>query len=109
MLSCLLKPSGGDAVVAGRSISKQATAVTGLTTLFAMLLAALGGAWWPLEITPQSYQLAVQALPTTWAMSGFGDVIVRGQGVGGVACESAVLLGFAALFFLVGALRFRCE
>ncbi len=85
---------------------KQAS---GLTILFSMLMSALGGAWWPLEITPQSYQAAVKVLPSTWAMLGFQDVIVRGQGLDGVLLEAGVLLGFAAVFFAVGVWRFRYE
>lgn len=82
---------------------------SGLTILFSMLTAALGGAWWPLEVTPQAYQTVVKALPTTWAMIGFNDVIVRGQGVAGVLPEVGILLGFALLFFVVGLWRLRYE
>ncbi len=82
---------------------------SGLTTLFSMLMAALGGAWWPLEVTPQVYQTVVKALPSTWAMIGFNDIIVRGQGVTGVLPEVAALLGFALVFFVVGVWRLRYE
>jgi ABC-2 type transport system permease protein len=82
---------------------------SGLTILFSMLMGALGGAWWPLEITPPSYQTAVKVLPSTWAMLGFQDVIVRGQGLEGVLLEGGVLLGFAVVFFAVGVWRFRYE
>ncbi len=81
----------------------------GLTVLFSMLTAALGGAWWPLEITPRIYQTVVKSLPTTWAMIGFNDVIVRGQGVAGVLPEVGILLGFALVFFVAGIWRFRYE
>ncbi len=77
--------------------------------MFSMVLAALGGAWWPLEITPAGYQAAVQILPTTWAMRGFTDVIVRGQGVAEIGLEAAVLCTFAVVFFVVGVARFRYE
>lgn len=83
--------------------------VSGLTILSGLLMSALGGAWWPLEITPPSYQAAVKVLPTTWAMIGFNDVIVRGQGVAAVLPEAGVLLLFAALFFAIGLWRFRYE
>ena len=82
---------------------------SGLTILFSMLLGALGGAWWPLEITPPGYQNAVKVLPSTWAMLGFQDVIVRGQGLSGVMLEAGVLLAFAAVFFTIGVWRFRYE
>jgi ABC-2 type transport system permease protein len=82
---------------------------SGLTTLFSMLMAALGGAWWPLEVTPQIYQAVVKVLPSTWAMIAFNDVIVRGQNVAAVLPEAGVLLGFALVFFVVGIWRFRYE
>ncbi len=74
-----------------------------------MLMAALGGAWWPLEITPQVYQQVVRIFPTTWAMAGFSDIVVRGQGVGGILPEAGVLLAFAAVFFGLGFWRLRYE
>ncbi|GIV97562.1 MAG: putative transport permease YfiM [Herpetosiphonaceae bacterium] len=91
------------------TFTKTRAQAAGLTVLFSLLLSALGGAWWPLEITPEAYQNAVQVLPTTWAMRGFTDVIVRGQDLSGVLLESGVLLGFAVLFFLIGVVRFRFE
>jgi ABC-2 type transport system permease protein len=82
---------------------------SGIVTFLGMMLAALGGAWWPLEITPEAYQTVAQAFPTTWAMRGFSDIIVRGQDVMGVLPEVGVLLGFAAVFFALGVWRFRYE
>jgi len=80
-----------------------------LAAMSSMLLAALGGAWWPLEVTPPIYQTVVKALPTTWAMTGFNDVVLRGQGVAEVLPEAGVLLAFAAVFFVIGVRRFRFE
>lgn len=91
------------------AFSKTRSQASGLTVFFSMLTAALGGAWWPLEITPPTYQAVVRVLPTTWAMSGFNDVILRGQGVAGVLPEVGVLLLFAAVFFGIGLARLRFE
>ncbi len=91
------------------AFSKTRSQASGLTIFFSMLTAALGGAWWPLEITPPAYQAAVRVLPTTWAMTGFSDVILRGQGVAQVLPEVGVLLLFAAVFFTVGLARLRFE
>jgi ABC-2 type transport system permease protein len=91
------------------TFARTRSQAAGLTILFSMLMAALGGAWWPLEVTPQVYQKVVQVLPTTWAMKGFTDVIVRGQGLSGVLPEAAILLGFALVFFILGVWRFRYE
>ena len=89
------------------TFAKTRSQASGLTILFSMLFSALGGAWWPLEVTPPAYQAAVKVLPTTWAMIGFTDVILRGQQVPGILRESGILLLFALVFFLAGALRLR--
>lgn len=65
-----------------------------LTIMFSMLLAALGGAWFPLEITPAGFRAFAQALPTTWAMNGFNEVILR---------------AFAGAFLLVAIRRLRLD
>lgn len=91
------------------TLARSTGQANGWTTLFSMLMAALGGAWWPLEITPPAYQAAVSILPSTWAMRGFTDVMLREQGVEGVLLETLVLSGFAVLFFLFGVRRFRFE
>ncbi|HNT54920.1 MAG TPA: ABC transporter permease [Anaerolineaceae bacterium] len=91
------------------ALARTRRQASGLTTLFSMLLAALGGAWWPLEVTPPAYQAAVKVIPTSWAMTGFTDVILRGQGVSGILLEAGVLLGFAAIFFAIGVWKLRFE
>jgi ABC-2 type transport system permease protein len=80
-----------------------------MMVLFAMLMAALGGCWWPLEITPPLYQTVVKILPTTWAMSGFEAVLVRGANLPAVLPQVSVLLLFALVYFVLGVRRFRWE
>ena len=91
------------------TVAKTPSQANWLAISTGMLMAALGGAWWPLEITPKVYQQAVQVLPTTWAMSGFTDVVVRGQGIVSVLPEAGVLLAFAAVFFGIGIWRLRYD
>lgn len=80
-----------------------------LSIMLGMSMALLGGCWWPMELFPETVQTAVKVLPTTWAMQGLTDLIMRNQGVEGILLEVAVLTGFALLFFLVGVRRFRFE
>jgi ABC-2 type transport system permease protein len=81
----------------------------GLSIMLSMVMALLGGCWYPMELFPTAIQTAVKVLPTTWAMQGLLDLVMRGQGLAGILPEAGVLLGFAALFFTVGILRFRYE
>lgn len=81
----------------------------GLSIMLGMVMALLGGCWYPGELFPEAVRLAVKALPTTWAMQGMTDMLARGEGLVGVLPEAGVLLGFAAVFFTIGVWRFRYE
>ena len=82
---------------------------SGLSIMFGMVFALMGGCWYPLELFPPVVQNFVKVLPTTWAMQGMLDLVLRGGGLQDVLPEAAVLLGFAAIFFTVGIWRFRYE
>ena len=81
----------------------------GLSVMFGMVFALMGGCWYPLELFPPAIQNAVKVLPTTWAMQGMLDLVLRGKGLADILPEAGVLLGFALIFFTVGVLRFRYE
>jgi ABC-2 type transport system permease protein len=81
----------------------------GLSIMLGMVMALLGGCWYPIELFPEFVRNAVKVLPTTWAMQGLLDIVLRGLGLREVLLEAGVLLGFAALFFAVGVWRFRYE
>ena len=82
---------------------------SGLSIMFGMVFALMGGCWYPLELFPPAIQNAVKVLPTTWAMQGMLDLVLRGSGLQDILPEAAVLLGFAVIFFSVGVWRFRYE
>jgi ABC-2 type transport system permease protein len=82
---------------------------SGLSVMFGMVFAMMGGCWYPLELFPPAIQNAVKILPTTWAMQGMLDLVLRGGGLPDILPEAGVLLGFAVVFFSVGVWRFRYE
>jgi ABC-2 type transport system permease protein len=81
----------------------------GLSIMIGMVMAMMGGCWYPIELFPATIQNIVKILPTTWAMQGFLDVAVRGQRVQGILLECLVLMGFTILFFAIGVWRFKYE
>lgn len=88
---------------------KTESQASGLSIMFGMVFALMGGCWYPLELFPAAAQNAVKILPTTWAMQGLLDIVLRGRGLVDILPEAGVLLGFAAVFFAVGVWRFRYE
>lgn len=81
----------------------------GLSIMAGMVMALMGGCWYPIELFPSTVQTIVKILPTTWAMQGLLDLVLRGQGLVNILPEAGVLLGFAAVFFAIGIWRFRYE
>jgi ABC-2 type transport system permease protein len=71
------------------------------------ILAGLGGAWVPLEVTGPTFAAIGHLSPVAWAMDGFKNVTVRGLGVEGVILPAAALLGYAFVFFAIAAWRFQ--
>lgn len=109
-LALLLATFGLTAVAFGAMLGafvKTESQADNISIMLGMSMALLGGCWWPMELFPPAMQTVVKILPTTWAMQGLTDLVMRGQGVSAVLLETAVLLGFAVLFFAVGVLRFR--
>ena len=88
---------------------KSAGQAQGLSIMLGMVMALMGGCWYPLELFPKVIQNIVKILPTTWAMQGLLALILRGQGLTGILPEAGVLLGFAAVFFVIGVWRFKYE
>jgi len=74
-----------------------------------MIMAALGGCWWPGELMPGWMRSVSHALPTAWAMDGFHALISFGYGVQEVLLPSAVLFAFGIVFTVLGARFLRYE
>lgn len=82
---------------------------SGLSIMLGMVMALMGGCWYPLELFPETVQNIVKVLPTTWAMQGMLDLVLRGGGLMDILPEAGVLLGFAGIFFVTGVMRFKYE
>ena len=91
------------------ALTRTAAQLTALSVLSVNVLSALGGLWWPLDLTPAWMRAVSNFLPTYWGMQALQDVILRGAGVMAVLPHTAVLLGFALIFATVGSRAFKYE
>ena len=82
-------------------------AASSIGVLCALILAPLGGCWWPLFITPKWMQFIARFTPHGWAVGGFNKLMLFGADFGSVVPEMLVLIGFAVLFGAIGIWRFR--
>ena len=81
--------------------------VVGLCVLVSLLMGALGGCWWPLEMAPPALQTVALCLPTGWALQALHQLISFGSGFGPVLTPLAVLLMFGAAANFLAARFFR--
>jgi ABC-type multidrug transport system permease subunit len=81
--------------------------VAGICVLASLLMAALGGCWWPLEIGPPVMKTIALCLPTGWALQALHQLISFGSGFGAVLKPIGVLLAFGAAANLLAARFFR--
>ncbi len=95
--------------IALAGVARSETQGTGLAVIVVLTTSALGGVMVPRFIMPEAMQQIGNITPQAWAIQGYQDVLVRGQGVGGVWLEAGVLLIFAAVFTAVGIWRFRFD
>jgi ABC-2 type transport system permease protein len=83
---------------------RSAGAIGVLTSL---ILAPLGGCWWPLFITPKWMQFLSQFTPHGWATIGFNKLMVFGADFSSAVPNMFALLSFTIIFGIIAIWRFR--
>jgi ABC-2 type transport system permease protein len=91
------------------AISKGEEQVVMFAMLAMFVFSALGGAWFPLDITGKAFAAIGHLMPTAWAMDGFENIIVRGLGLNSVLLPAGILLAYAMAFFGLAVWRFKFE
>jgi ABC-type transport system involved in cytochrome c biogenesis permease component len=77
--------------------------------IISLVLAALGGCWWPLEIVPAAMRAVAFALPTGQAMSAIGEMLAVGPSAPFPATAVAVLILMALVALPIAARRMRSQ
>jgi ABC-2 type transport system permease protein len=87
--------------------SEQHASALGLIAMFAF--SALGGVWFPLEITGKTFSAIGHLTPLAWAIDGFQNILIRSLGLSSVALPIGVLMVYGALCFGLAVRRIRYE
>lgn len=74
---------------------------------FSMPMMFVSGVFYPIETMPWIFQKIAYIAPLTYANNALRGVMLKGAGIGDIWIEVAVLLGFTALFFIMGVTRFN--
>lgn len=98
--------AGSFGVLAGSLLSAE-DRIIGISVLVSLLMSALGGCWWPMEMAPPAARIAALCVPTGWAMQALNQLITFGNGLGAVLPSLGVLFGFGVAANLLAARFFR--
>jgi ABC-type multidrug transport system permease subunit len=74
-----------------------------------LMLAALGGCWWPLEIVPGAMRAVALALPTGQAMNAIGELTALGPSAPFPLRSVMILMAMAVILLPIAARRMRVQ
>ena len=89
------------------TLVKTDRSASAIAVLCSLILAALGGCWWPLFIAPHWMQFLAKFTPHGWANTAFGKLLIFGANGQDVLWEMLALAGFAVAFIIVAIINFR--
>jgi len=89
------------------AVARKEEHVIIMSLVLMMVLAGIGGAWVPLELTPESFQQIAHFTPLAWMVDGFKDIVIRGLGIRAILPAIYVLLTFTLALFGLAVWRFR--
>ena len=89
------------------SVARTDNQAAGLGVFATMVLAALGGCWWPIEVAPKWMQAVQLYLPSGWTMDAMHKLISFGDGAASVLPHLAALVLATLAFGWLAAKRFR--
>lgn len=89
------------------TIAKSDNQVVLYAMLAMFIFSALGGTWFPLEGAGGAFAAIAKFLPSSWAMIGLQNILIRGLGLASLWQPVAILLAYALGFFILAVWRFR--
>ncbi len=91
------------------ALFRSEQAVVAATVITAQLLAVLGGAWFPLEITSDSFKRIAHFFPSAWIMDSLHGIVLKDWGVPEVLGPLGIVWIWIAVLFGLAVWRFRPE
>ena len=92
-------------VVGGIAGTREQAQSLGLATM--MVWSGMGGLFWPPAMMPNLLRFVAEGFFTTWAMRGMNDLVLRDQGLAGIADTVGVLFLFGFGTLVLGLWIFR--
>ncbi|HEY7484126.1 MAG TPA: ABC transporter permease [Streptosporangiaceae bacterium] len=105
LLAFALVGSGAGMLMGSIFSTEQQAGAVGV--LLGLGLAALGGSMLPLELFSGTMRAVAHATPHAWANEGFAKLVRQGGGIVDILPDLGVLIGYAAVLFVLGTWRLR--
>ncbi len=91
------------------TLLKTEAQANSISLLLALMLASLGGAWWPLDVVPQFMRIVGHLSPVAWAMDSYRSLLFESGNLMTILPNVAVLAVFTAACFAFAVWRFKYE
>jgi len=108
LVFCLAAACGSLGLMLG-SVLRTTEQASAIGWIIPLILGAIGGCWWPLEVVPGWLRTAGHISPAAWAMDGLHGLISFGRGGEAVVWPSLVLIAYTILFLGLGVRKLRSE
>ena len=89
------------------TLARTQRSANSLAVITSLVLAPLGGCWWPFFLYPAWLQNIARVTPHAWATIGFNKLMLYGADFSAAAPDMLALAGFALVFGLIAVWRFR--
>ncbi len=89
------------------SLFRNPEHVEGIAVVTTLIMAALGGCWWPIEVVAKPFQILAFVFPTGWTMNGLHKVISFGFGTAAILPHIAMLVAFGVIFSLAASMKLK--
>ncbi|WP_226675374.1 ABC transporter permease [Mesobacillus jeotgali] len=89
------------------SIVKTRQQASALSAVLIVSTCMLGGVYWPLEIVPEFMQQIAKAVPQSWMITGFREIVSGSLYIPAIRNSALILLAFSLLFFTIGLKRMK--
>jgi ABC-2 type transport system permease protein len=86
-------------MIAGIVKTKQQAGAIGAVLIVSTCM--LGGVYWSIDLVPEFMQRISLAVPQSWAMSGFKEIISGSLHFNTLLKDALALIGFTVIFFLI--------
>jgi ABC-2 type transport system permease protein len=91
------------------NIVKTRQQASALSAVLIVSTCMLGGVYWPLEIVPDFMQQIARAVPQSWMVTGFREIVSGSLYISAIRNSTIVLLLFSFLFFTVGLRKLKYD